>query len=224
MKRSQLLRGIIAALLVVGSPAAAAPPSTWDGLVQVKSKRFQFVYLQPGADFRGYTKVLVEPTEVAFHKDWRADYNRSSRMLGARVSEAELQRTITQGVEAAHDIFVNAWTKGGYPVVDTPGPDVLRVRTGIVNIWVNAPDRPSAGRSFSFAPEAGRATLVVEVRDSTTGALVGRAVDQKVVGDTITAWRTSGSNRSDFRIQAQEWANASVRGMAALKSHAPIAP
>jgi hypothetical protein len=215
---------VAAAVLLAGPAAAAKPPANWDGLVQVKSKRLDLVYLQPGADFRGYSKVLIEPTEVAFAKDWRRDYNSTTRGLSSRVSETELQQAISKGVTAANDIFAEAWTKGGYGVVSAPGPDVLRVKTGIVNIWLNAPDRPTAGRSYSFAPEAGRATLFVEARDSITGALLGRAVDQRIVGDDMTAWRTSVSNRADFRDQVHRWASASVRGMTELKSLSPITP
>lgn len=222
--RGFLTAAIAGAAILSTSVAAAKPPATWDGLVQAKSKRFDLVYLQPGADFSGYTKVMIDPTEVAFEKNWQRDYNRGSRALSSRVSDSDVQNALTQGVKAATDIFTEAWTKGGFTVVDAPGPDVLRVRTGVVNISVNAPDRPTAGRSYSFSPEAGQATLFVEARDSTTGALLGRAVDHRIVGDTMTAWRTSVSNRADFRYQVEQWAAASVRGVAALKASSPINP
>ena len=47
-----------------------SPAAKLDGLVRVKSKRLDVVYLQPGADFRSYTKVMLDPTEVAFAKNW----------------------------------------------------------------------------------------------------------------------------------------------------------
>lgn len=210
-------------VLATSSAGLAAPPPTWDGLVQVKSKRLAIVYLQPGADFRAYTKVMLDPTEVAFQKNWRRDYNSTTSGL-QRVSETELQNAITQGVAAASDIFADAWTKGGYQVVTAPGPDVLRLTTGVVNINVNAPDRQTAGRSYTFAPEAGRATLVVEARDSMTGAILGRAVDPRIVGDNVVSWRMSVSNRADFRHMVETWAQASVRGLSELKSLSPIQP
>ena len=223
--RRPLVTGVVAILMAAaGAADAAKPPTTWDGLVQVKSKRLDLVYLQPGADFRAYTKVLIEPTEVAFAKDWQRDYNRSTRALSSRVSDSEVQDTINEAVKAADTIFAKAWTKGGYAIVNAPGPDVMRVKTGVVNIWVNAPDRPTAGRSYSFAPEAGQATLFVEARDSMTGALLGRAVDQRIVGDSMAAWRTSVSNRGDFREQVEQWADISVRGLTELKALSPIKP
>lgn len=220
-----LFTGAIAVLMMAGGAAnAAKPPTTWDGLVQVKSKRLDLVYLQPGADFRAYTKVMIEPTEVSFARNWQRDYNRSTRSLSSRVSDKDVQDTISEAVKAADGIFANAWTKGGYAVVNAPGPDVMRVKTGVVNIWVTAPDQPTAGRSYSFSEEAGHATLFVEARDSMTGALLGRAVDQRVVGDNFTSWRTSVSNRADFRDQVVQWADISVRGLSELKALSPIKP
>jgi hypothetical protein len=223
MQKYSIMACAIAGALL-GAPVAAKAPATWDGLVSVKAKRFDLVYLQPGADFRAYAKVLIDPTEVSFHKDWQRDYNRSNRMLAGRISDSDMQEAITKGVAAAHDIFVSAWTKGGYAIAGAPGPDVLRVTTGIMNIQVNAPEKMTAGRSYSFAPEAGQATFFLEVRDSQTNALLGRVVDQKIVGDTAALQRTSVSNRADFRYQVERWADASVRGLNTLKSMSPIHP
>ena len=224
MRRLALFAIAYAAAVLVAAPVAAKPPTNWDGLVQVKAKRLDLVYLQPGADFRGYTKVILAPTELAFEKNWQRDQNRTSRALSSRISDSDIQNALKQGVAAADDIFADAWTKGGYTIVTEPGPDVLRVNTGIVNIRVSAPDQRTAGRSYNFAGEAGSATLFVEARDSMTGALLGRAIDQKIAGDNSTAWRTSSSNRADFRAMAERWARASVRGIDELKSLSPIQP
>jgi hypothetical protein len=211
-----------AAVLVATGADAAKPPTTWDGLVQVPSKRLDVVYLLPGADFAPYIKVMIDPTEVAFDKGWLRDYNMSTSSLTSRISEKELQKMVTDAIPEATQIFADAFGKGGYQVVTEPGPDVLRVRTGVLNIRVNAPDTRSAGRSYSFAPEAGSATLFVEARDSQTGALLGRAVDGRVIGDSPSAWRTSVSNRGDFRDAVETWAKISVRGLTELKAQPPV--
>jgi len=207
----------ILALALAGGTARSVPPVEWDGLQRVQSKRFELVYLKPGADFRAYSKVIVEPTEVAFHKDWRRNHNATTRGLAGRVSEQDVERAISRGVASASGIFIDAWKTGGFTVVQTPGPDVLRVRTAIMNISVTAPEVRSASRSYSFSNEAGQASLVVELHDSMTGALLGRVVDRKLAGDTITGWCTSVSNRSDFRELVKSWAKESVRGMSELK-------
>ena len=223
MKRSSLVAAICATLFSL--PALAAkPPANWDGLVQVPSKKLELVYLQPGADFRGYAKVMLDPTEVAFQKNWRRNYNISRRGIAGRVSESDIEEAVAKGITAATDIFAKAWEKGGYPIVTSPGPDVLRVRTAILNINVSSPDRPSAGRSYSFSDTAGSAHLVVEVRDSVTNALLGRAVDGAIAGDSTVGWRSSVSNRGDFRDLVETWAKQSVDGMTLLKSRSPVSP
>ena len=225
MKRRPILMAAIASAMLLAGPAAEAKaPDTWDGLVKVNSKRADVLYLQPGADFRGYTKVMLDPTEVAFAKSWRRSQNSTDRGLSGTISDRQVQNAITKGVDASNQIFAEAWTKGGYVVVTTPAPDVLRIKTGVVNIWVNAPDVPAAGRSHTFAPEEGQATYFVEARDTITGAILGRAVDQRFAGDTAHNWRTSVSNRADFRELVEAWAAASVRGVDSLKSASPIAP
>jgi hypothetical protein len=217
--------GLAVALLAsggAGTALAAKPPQDWDGLSRVPSKRMKYVYLAPGADFRGYRQVMIDPTEIAFHKDWKRDYNGTHKGLSGRVSDADMQKVITEGGQVATGIFTDAFTKGGYPVVTAPGEDVLRVRTGIVNVMVSAPDIPTAGRSRTYAGEAGQATMVIEVRDSMTGALLGRVVDGQLAGDTQSLLRNRVTNRSDFRQLVKLWASNSVRGLAELKASSGV--
>ena len=210
-------------ILLSATPVLAQKlPVEWDGLTRVASKRIDIVYLQPGADFRGYTKVMVDPTEVSFRKNWARDYNRSTRDLSGQISEGDIRNAISKGVVGASDIFRDAWMKGGYEIVSQPGPDVMRIKTAVANITVNAPDVRTSALSHTFSDEAGEATLVVEVRDSLTGALLGRAIDQKIVGDNTAALRTAVSNRADFRDVVERWARESVRGMTELKTLSPI--
>jgi hypothetical protein len=225
MHRRHFITTVLAALALAATSGAVAakPPATSDNLVQVKSKTLRAVYLLPGADFRVYTKVMLDPTEVAFAKDWQRDYNRMKRGASGRISDADMTRAVNDAVGNASDIFAKAFTAGGYAVVTTPGPDVLRVRTGLVNIHVNAPDTRSAGRTSTYSDTTGSATLVVEARNSTTGAVLGRAVDARLAGDnTIMMRRTSVSNRADFQRLVTDWAKISVRGLGELKRLSPI--
>jgi hypothetical protein len=213
--------GLAIALLTsaaAGGAEAAKPPQEWDGLSRVKSKRLKLVYLAPDADFRPYHRVMLDPTEIAFKKNWMRDYNTDRRGISGRVSDSDVQRVITQGGQAATEIFAKAFADGGYPVVAAPAADVLRVRTGVVNLSVTAPDMPVAGRSRTYSSDAGQATLIVEARDSMTGALLGRAVDGRSAGDTQAFMRNSVTNRADFRQLVKLWASNSVKGLAELKN------
>ena len=124
-------------------------PSSWDGLVAVKAKRMDAVYLMPGADFRAYTKVIFDPTEVALRKDWLRDYNRSTGSLSQRITDADVQKAFEKVRSKFSGSFSKAYSKAGYQVVTTPGPDVLRVRTGVVNLSFSAPDKRSGACGHS---------------------------------------------------------------------------
>jgi hypothetical protein len=212
----------IAALLVLAAPAAlAAPPQSWDGLTKVASKKFDAVYLLPGADFRTYHKIMLDPTEVAFEKNWLRDYN-SQVDFSRRMSDAEAQEMLGEVRQGFEEIFHKTFVDAGLQIVEAPGPDVMRVRTGVLNLRVVAPDLMTAGRSTTFSREAGRATVVIEARDSLSGALLGRAVDTRIVGDGAPYRRNSVTNRSDFERLFSQWAKISVDGIAELKARSPI--
>jgi len=216
--------GVMLATAMV-SPSHAAEEATWDGLQKVKSKRLDTAYLLPGADFRGYTKVIIDPLEVAFRKNWERDMNRASRSARPRVTAEDAERIRTEMGEGFHEVLVEDFRKAGYEVVTAPGPDVLRLTPGLVDVWINAPDTMQAGRSYTYTVEAGEATLALEARDSETGQLLGRAVDKRRTGDTGTwTWTTSVTNRAEFMNMFKQWSRILTNGMEALKEASPIEP
>jgi hypothetical protein len=220
--RSRLLAvsAAVVCVLGAGAPTAFAEklPATMDGLTLVPSKKFEAVYLLPSADFHPYTKVMLDPTEVAFEKNWINHYNDQTIDPDARIDTNEARKILDMAKAGFQDIFRKAYTDAGYQVVDTPAPDVIRVRTAVANLRVAAPDMMTAGRSATFSSEAGAATLVLEARDSMSNALLGRAIDARLAGDTAPYRRNSVSNRSDFSRLFETWAKISVDGLAELKA------
>jgi len=206
------------------APAFAAdpPPQTWDGLVEVKSKRLDAAFLAPGADFRPYTKLMVDPTQVAFHKDWMDNVNDRrdiSRSINADEAEEILKAARTNFAE----VFTEVFGKAGYTVVDQPGPDVLRITPGVINLYVNAPDVLSAGRSRAYTANAGEATMVLELRDSETNALLGRVLDRRETRESVGMQQANRvTNTSDFRMLFKSWAGTCVKGLETLKSVSPL--
>lgn len=219
-------KGLISLLaMVLAAPEGfAQSPDTIDDLQKVSSATFDEVFLLPGADFTPYTKVLIDKPEVAFKRNWLRDYNNSRRDLSSRISESEAQKILADARDGLSEVYAGAFGKVGYEVVAQSGPDVLRVRVSVINLTINAPDTISSGRSRSYAREAGRAKIIVEVRDSESGATLGRAVDSRRIGDTgYIMQRTSVSNRSDFEKAFKRWAELSVSGLEALKESTPVA-
>lgn len=222
MKRLTLVR-VVAPLLLVASATSvgAKPPDTWEGLLRIPSKKVDAVYILPNADFRGYSKVLLDPTEIAFRKNWQRDQN-TQMNLSAHISNSEAKSILDRAKAGFEKLFSEAYQKAGYTVVTEAGPDVLRVSTAVINLDVVAPDTMSAGRSWTFSREAGGATLVVEARDSVTGAVLGRAVDARSTGDMGPYLRNSVSNGAEFEDLFKRWARVSADGLAELKQLSPV--
>lgn len=218
MKRNLPAFAAAAAIAAIGPAAFAAPPATWDDLVLAESSRFGAVYLLPGADFRGYRKVMIEPTEVAFRRNWQRDYN-ARASLSRRITDTDAQRIMERVRQGVGDAFTKAFRQAGYEVVQAPGPDVLRLKISVIDLSVTAPDVRASGRSRTYSRETGGAALALEARDSTTDALLGRAVDRQVAGDRgFFTQRNSATNEADFEDMFRAWAKASVEGLAELKS------
>jgi hypothetical protein len=210
-------------IATLGTAFADDLPANWDGLVQVKPKKMDAAYLMPGADFRPYMKVKLDKTEVAFKKDWLKSMNDTRSGLSHRVSDEDAAKILQAAQSNFTDIFVEAFTKAGYGVVTTPASHVLRVSTAVVNLYVNAPDVMEAGRSRTYTTEAGEATLIIEVRDSMTNALMGRVLDRRETsGGVGMQVANSVTNLSDFRLLFKQWASITTKGLEELKEHSPV--
>jgi hypothetical protein len=216
-------RGFAAALCLAASAAVAQDVGNWDGLVQVKGKRLDAVFLLPGADFRGYKKIMMDPVEVAFEKNWARDYNREATTLSQRLDQQDLERISNAARDAFTEVFTEEYRKEGLEIVSEPGPDVLRLRPGVIDLYVVAPDNMTSGRSRTYVMESGRATLFLEARDSSTGALLGRALDKRATRDTGRMQISSSvTNLADFKTLFRQWADISIKGFEELREHSPV--
>ncbi len=221
-----MTRSLCTTLLFAAATIAGAKDELgghWDGLVEVKPKRLDAAFLLPGADFRPYRKLMIDPVEVAFKKDWAKDYNRDAATLSQRLTQEDIERISQSARETFTEVFNEAYQKAGLEVVTAPGADVLRVRPGIMDLYVTAPDSMSSGRSRTYVDEAGQAMLIVELRDSTTGALLGRGLDRRATRSTGRVQiSNSVTNLSDFRMLFKQWADMSVKGFNDLRAMSPV--
>ena len=141
---------ICASLLTVATAPAASRKDieesmSADGLEKVSIRNADVVYARPGVTLAPYSKLKIDPVEVAFRKDFDP-YKPVSRM---KLTTAELE-DIRNGVgKLVYDEFVKELSKGSFARTEVAGPDVLQVRASIVDLYVNAPDIIEAGRSQS---------------------------------------------------------------------------
>src|SRR5690349_19423939 len=99
-----LCLGIDATALAAKEP----PQTTEDGLELKKSKKVDLLYVRPGASLAGFTKIMMDPVQVAFSKSWDPrDYGGT---FGLKTSDVE---RIRNGIgELARETFVKVLDKG----------------------------------------------------------------------------------------------------------------
>jgi hypothetical protein len=125
-----------------------------------------------------------------------------------KLSATERENIRSGVAKIVHEEFVKVLqAKSNYKVVSEAGPDVLRVKPKILNLFVNAPDAGSVGRSQTYTVSAGEMTLFMELYDSETGAVLARVVDRREARNTVTMTLSSSVvNAGEAQAIASTWA------------------
>jgi hypothetical protein len=206
----------VPALLFSGCVVATPAPEkeqTPDGLVRRQSKQVDTLYVKSGATLAPYKRVMLDSVEFAFKQDWQKQH--------PEVSESDMTRVRSQGSAAFYEIFSAALTmNGGFPLTMQPGPDVLRVTATISELDLST--TPAAGgtqRMHVVSPQD--LTLLMELRDSQSGALLARAIDRDK-GRAIGNLQVEGDlkNSTEARKALEMWAGL-LRGALDAARSAP---
>jgi hypothetical protein len=222
-----ILTRIAATALVclAGAMAHAQSSSASDneGLVLVKSKMLDKAWLLPGADFRPYKKVLLKEAEVAFQKNWLRNINTNRELGASKVTEADAAKIVQAARAGFNEIWAETFKSNGWEVVTAPGEDVLQVRPAVINLYVNAPAAATSGASRSYTVEAGEATLLLEIRDSRAGTLLGRFADRRQTARSPRPQLTDAvTNRAEFGSLFTNWATIAAKGLKELQASSPL--
>ncbi len=194
---------LLAATVLAQQPKNLDEAMSYDGLQKINIKGIDMAYALPGATLSGYSKVMIDPIGVRFHKDWKPTVPGSTRSL----SPSDQQKIRDKVAKVVSDAFVEELKKGGYTVVTEPGPDVLLVRAAIVNLYVTAPDVMTPGRTKVYTVSAGEMTLIAELADSETGETIARVLDRYQARTTGSFQLSSGVfSASEGRSAATSWA------------------
>jgi hypothetical protein len=187
----------VLALCAVTTLAAVAVPS-WsanppgDGLVPVRSWNLDELYLRPSVDLASYRSVTIDPVQVSFRPDWNRDFVDPHASV-RRLSQDDVAKIRDDTAAAFQSALAEAFKARGYSIAAGPGPGVLHLSPTLTNVYVNATeDLYTGGTTKSFSKDAGEATLLLDVRDGASGALLAHVVDRR------TAQQTKGTQRSDL--------------------------
>ena len=184
--------------------SAAPEEMTHDGLYPVRGAVVDSVWARPDLDVTGYSKILVQAAGIQFRPVKGSPGIRyATTRREFPISEANREKLR----ETVRTAFAEEFAKSEkFTVVTEPGPDVLIVRGGLIDVVSFVPEeRP--GRSDIYLDRVGEATLVLEFVDSESGAVLIRTVDRRAAEQRgMVLESNSVTNWMEVRTLARYWA------------------
>lgn len=179
---------------------------SFDGLYRVKGGTADAAWVRKGADISQYSKIMLQGVGIEYRpggESGRLYYSRRSADH-FEISDKQKERL----VEILTEAFRKELGKSEhFTIVSEPGPDVLLIRGALLDVVSFVPPEP-IGRGEIFLSRVGEATLVLEIRDSVSDAILVRAVDRRAAEDAARGFSRSNRvfNAAEVRRMAQAWA------------------
>ena len=185
---------------------SAEAEQSFDGLFPVEGGRMDLAWARSDFSIESYSKVMLHGIGI----EYRPGGSTRSSLTGSRSGE-HFEMTAAQKERFQAEMskaFDEELAKGeNFEIVTEPGPDVLLITGGLLDVVSFVPP-DQAGRSEIFLSRVGEATLVLEMRDSMSNAIILRAIDRRAAEDMAGSFSRSNSvsNMSEARRLARTWA------------------
>jgi len=181
---------------------------TADGLVRVKKSVADAAWVKPDFDLTPYKKLMIVSGGVSFKKLKPVSTFQARNESEFPVSEENQQMF----KDILREEFTRELSKlKRYQIVDKPGPDVLMLIGAVVNVSSNVPpDIDSAqfgGRGGVYLTSVGEATLIIELRDSQSNEVLGRAADGRASESPFAFEVNKVTGWNEVHRLAQAWAS-----------------
>jgi len=201
-----LLSGVVG---VLAAGCAATGPrvprlgseKSFDGLLVVENARASAAWINPDFDLSIYSKVKLQGAGIEY---------RPTRGRSSRASATEFP--MTEGAKARlrqimQDAFREEMAQSQrFELTDESGPDVLLVWGGLLDVVSHVPPQ-RGGRSDVFLRSVGAATLVIELRDSESNAILARMLDRRAAERISGGFPSNAAtNAGEVRRIARTWA------------------
>ena len=186
---------------------------TFDGLHEVLNSVADKAWAKPGVDLSGYTKIKLESAGVEYRPGGEAGRTWKSRSQGGPYEVTEKQKERFE--QTVREAFREELAKSErFSIVDEAGPDVLLVRGALLDVVSYVPPDAISGRVSVFLSSVGEATLVIEIRDSITNAILARAIDRGAAED-MGGWSESNrvTNTAEVRRLVRRWGRSLREGL-----------
>ncbi len=187
---------------------------SFDGLHMVDNSQADVAWARPDFNLDGYTKIWPVGAGVEYRQVKNRGRTSMDRSKGGPYFIDDKARG--QFEELVGNIFKEELQKvEKYELVDGPGPDVLMIRGGLLNVTSMVPPDPIGGRSVVYLSSIGDATLVLELRDSETGTILARSIDRRAAETIGGTFQRSNSvtNSGEVKRLIRHWATRLREGL-----------
>jgi hypothetical protein len=220
---ARALAATIATTMLIAGCATSSPPTiqtgpdaevSHDGLHRVDNSQAEMAWARPDFDISKYSKIL--PASAGF--EYRAatnqgrtttDRNRGGPFVIDAATRERFETMVGEVFQEELDGIQN------WEFVTEPGPGVLLVRGGLLDIFSDVPPDNLGARSRTFVSAVGQATLVLELRDSETNTVLARSIDrrwaQRSGGQMFESNRVT--NTAEVRRLMRLWASRLAEGL-----------
>ena len=171
---------------------------TFDGLHRVDNTGRIDAWVKPNISLAKYSKILPVDTGVRY----RTVQNRGRSATEFEIGERQRSR-LEEILREAFSEELRA--SEHFTFADTPGPDVVVLRAGLIDVVSNVPEE-GPGPERIFISTIGAATLVIELQDSMSGEILARATERRTAepaGDLQLSTRAG--NLATIRREARRW-------------------
>lgn len=185
---------------------AAAEEMTYDGLYPVRGSRADASWARPDADISKYSKIMLQGVGIEYRPGGASGKLYHSRSSADYFDISEQQKDRFEAT--MREAFLKELQKSKhFTIVNEAGPDVLLIRGGLLDVVSYVPP-DTVGRSDIYLGRVGEATLVLEIRDSVSEAIIARAVDRRAAENTGRHLQKSNRamNAAEIRRVVTTWA------------------
>lgn len=214
--KSGLLAAFSIATALVLSACAPTPTldtsdasaMTHDGLYPVAGSRADAAWARPDVDWTQYSTILLEPVGIEYRPGGESGRTMRARSDGGPyvVTDEQKKRLESTVVEAFRTELARSER---FDLVDSANADTLLIRAALLDIVSYVPPDTMSGLNEVYLSRVGEATLVLEIRDATSNAILARSVDRRAAGDEFQLQESNRvRNTSEVRRLASSWARS----------------
>lgn len=204
----QLALGVLTAAWLVGctTTPVATNQMSHDGLVKMERSGFDQVWVKQGYDLSPYKRIKLEGVGIEYRPV-------KCTSAAARRASTDAFCLDDRQKQRLQDIMKEAFTEElgkstRFKLTNETGPDVLLIRGALLDVVSYVPP-DLIGRGDIFLSSVGEATLVFEIRDSASNAILARVADRRAAESATTMPERSNrvTNAYDVERAARAWAS-----------------